>query len=109
MNNDDLDLRVSRLGECRNPSPVSGVRFISDEEQVLFHGEMREIKTFVDAGEKPPSFEMVGRTKMVVGYWKDEFTHVPISAAVSRRKQIEPDGKIWTRVLASTGQPREMR
>ncbi len=52
---------------------------------------------------------MAGRTNMVVGYWKDEFTHVPISVAVSKRKQIDPRDKLWTGVLSSTGQPREMR
>ena len=51
---------------------------------------------------------MAGRTNMVVGYWRDEFTHVPISVAVSERKQIDPQDKIWTGVLSSTGQPREM-
>jgi 6-phosphofructokinase 1 len=51
---------------------------------------------------------MAGRTNMVVGYWKDEFTHVPISVAVSKRKQIDPMERLWTGVLSSTGQPREM-
>lgn len=52
---------------------------------------------------------MAGRTGMVVGYWKNEFTHVPISATVSKRKQMDPKEKLWTGVLSSTGQPREMR
>jgi len=51
---------------------------------------------------------MAGRTSMVVGYWRDEFTHVPISVAVSQGKRIDPKDKIWTGVLSSTGQPREM-
>jgi 6-phosphofructokinase 1 len=51
---------------------------------------------------------MAGRTSMVVGYWKNEFTHVPISATVSRRKQMDPKDKLWTGVLSTTGQPREM-
>jgi 6-phosphofructokinase 1 len=51
---------------------------------------------------------MAGRTNMVAGYWKGEFTHVPISAAVSKRKEIDPKDKLWTGVLSSTGQPREM-
>ncbi len=51
---------------------------------------------------------MAGRTSMVVGYWKNELTHVPISAAVAQRKQIDPREKLWTGVLSSTGQPREM-
>jgi 6-phosphofructokinase 1 len=51
---------------------------------------------------------MAGRTNMVVGYWKNEFTHLPIHAAVSKRKKIDPNGWLWNSVLASTGQPREM-
>lgn len=51
---------------------------------------------------------MAGRTNMVVGYWNGQYTHVPIPLAVSRRKQIDPNGRLWSSVLASTGQPREM-
>jgi 6-phosphofructokinase 1 len=51
---------------------------------------------------------MAGRTNMVVGYWKSEFTHLPIQAAVSKRKNIDPNGWLWNSVLASTGQPRDM-
>jgi len=52
---------------------------------------------------------MTGRTNMVVGFWRGEFTHVPISLAVSRKKRIDPEGWLWSSVLASTGQPRDMR
>ena len=52
---------------------------------------------------------MSGRTDMVVGFWKNEFTHVPISRAVSKRKKIDPEGWLWSSVLASTGQPVELR
>ena len=48
---------------------------------------------------------MAGRTGMIVGYWNNLFTHVPISLAVSERKKIDPRGRIWNSVLASTGQP----
>lgn len=51
---------------------------------------------------------MTGRTSMVMGFWKDEFTHVPITAAVAARKRIDPEGRLWSNVLASTGQPREL-
>ena len=51
---------------------------------------------------------MAGRTNMVVGDWGGEFTHVPIPMAVSRRKKIDPDGWVWSTVLASTGQPGTM-
>ena len=51
---------------------------------------------------------MSGRTDMVVGFWNNQFTHVPISLAVSERRKIDPDGPLWSGVLASTGQPRDM-
>jgi 6-phosphofructokinase 1 len=51
---------------------------------------------------------MSGRTNMVVGYWNHQFTHVPIRLAVSQRKKIDPDGTLWSSVLASTGQLRDM-
>ncbi len=51
---------------------------------------------------------MSGRTNMVVGTWNNHYTHVPIPAAVSRRKQIDPADWLWTSVLLATGQPREL-
>ena len=49
-----------------------------------------------------------GRTNMVVSFWNHQFTHVPISLAVSRRKKIDPAGVLWSSVVLSTGQPQEM-
>ncbi|HOG40561.1 MAG TPA: ATP-dependent 6-phosphofructokinase [Syntrophorhabdaceae bacterium] len=51
---------------------------------------------------------MTGRTNMVVGNWHNEYTHVPISLAVSKRKKIDPDGRVWSSVRAATGQPVNM-
>ncbi len=51
---------------------------------------------------------MTGRTNMVVSFWSHQFTHVPISLAVSQRKKIDPKDMLWNSVIASTGQPREM-
>jgi 6-phosphofructokinase 1 len=52
---------------------------------------------------------IAGRTNMVVGFWGNEFTHVPISMAASTRKKVDPEGWVWNSVLTVTGQPREMR
>jgi 6-phosphofructokinase 1 len=52
---------------------------------------------------------MAGRTNMVVGFWKNEFTHLPIPAAVAQRKKIDPHGRLWSSVIESTGQPRDMK
>jgi 6-phosphofructokinase 1 len=47
---------------------------------------------------------MSGRTNMVVGYWSNEYTHVPIPLAAHKRKHIDPQGWLWNNVLLATGQ-----
>jgi len=56
----NLDLTIPKLGECRIPSPMLTTDFISDEEHVLFHDRLREIKPYLDAGHSPPRFELAG-------------------------------------------------
>jgi 6-phosphofructokinase 1 len=51
---------------------------------------------------------MSGRTGMLVGYWNNMFTHVPISLAISERKKLDPEGWMWNAVVAATGQPLHM-
>jgi 6-phosphofructokinase 1 len=51
---------------------------------------------------------MSGRTQMVVSFWNHQFTHVPIALAVSARKKIDPQGALWSSVIASTGQPHDL-
>ena len=51
---------------------------------------------------------LAGRTNMVVGFWNNTFTHVPVSLAVSSRKKIDPQGRLWSSVIASTGQPLDL-
>ena len=51
---------------------------------------------------------MAGYTDMLVGFWNHTFTHLPTSLAVSQRKKIEPHSRLWSNVIESTGQPREM-
>ncbi|MCU0579421.1 MAG: ATP-dependent 6-phosphofructokinase [Desulfobacterota bacterium] len=52
---------------------------------------------------------LAGRTNMVVGFWNNTFTHVPISLAVASRKKIDPRGRLWNSVVASTGQPLDLK
>ncbi len=51
---------------------------------------------------------MAGCTNMLIGYWNGQFTHVPISLAVSAKKRIDPKGRLWSEVLACTGQSSSM-
>jgi 6-phosphofructokinase 1 len=50
---------------------------------------------------------MAGKTNLVVGFWNGAFTHIPISLAVSEKKRVDPEGLLWSSVLATTGQPRK--
>lgn len=51
---------------------------------------------------------MAGKTDMVVGYWNQRFTQLPIRLAVRERRRIEPHGEVWQRVIETTGQPASM-
>jgi len=48
---------------------------------------------------------MAGKTDMLVGLWNNMFVHLPIQAAISSRKMIDPAKKLWMSVLETTGQP----
>jgi 6-phosphofructokinase 1 len=49
---------------------------------------------------------MAGKTDLVIGFWANRMTHVPIQAVVSQRKRMALDSNLWNAVLAATGQPR---
>lgn len=45
---------------------------------------------------------------MVVCFWNQHFTHVPIGLVTTNRMQLDPAGDAWQRVLDVTGQPTSM-
>lgn len=47
---------------------------------------------------------MAGKTRLLIGHWNNHFVHIPMSASVGQRKQVDPNGKLWRSVLESTGQ-----
>ncbi len=52
---------------------------------------------------------VAGKTDFVIGYWNDEFTLIPISMAVAKRKKIDLEDELWWNVLEATGQPISMK
>jgi len=48
---------------------------------------------------------LAGKTGLLVGYWNDEITHVPLELATSRSKRLSQEDSLWLNVLESTGQP----
>jgi 6-phosphofructokinase 1 len=59
-------------------------------------------------GQQAVHAGMAGRTAMVVGFWNQHFTHVPIAVAVAQRQRLDPHDETWQRVLDATGQPASM-
>lgn len=47
---------------------------------------------------------MVGKTNMVIGFWGNSFTHVPIHLATMERRKVNIDGELWKAVLTVTQQ-----
>lgn len=47
---------------------------------------------------------MAGKTRLLAGYWKGEFVHVPLDATAGKHKKINPSGGLWQAVLETTGQ-----
>jgi len=60
MGDNELDFTIARLGECRIPSPMAGVRFTRDEERVLYHSTLDGVQRWLEKGETPPTMETAG-------------------------------------------------
>jgi len=65
MGDNDLDFTIARLGECRIPSPMAGVRFTRDEERVLYHSTLEGISGWLGTGAAPPTMESAGARQML--------------------------------------------
>lgn len=47
---------------------------------------------------------MAGKTKLIISRWNNHFVHVPMESSAGKRKQVSPDGELWSAVLEATGQ-----
>ncbi|MBW1988902.1 MAG: ATP-dependent 6-phosphofructokinase [Deltaproteobacteria bacterium] len=47
---------------------------------------------------------MAGKTRVLVGYWHNQFVHVPMDASAGKRKQVTDSPSLWMSVLEATGQ-----
>jgi 6-phosphofructokinase 1 len=65
MSDEDLDFTIARLGECRVPSAMSGVRFTDDDERVLYHATLKGVDACLDKGARLPSMESAGPRRML--------------------------------------------
>ncbi|AQT70289.1 Pyrophosphate--fructose 6-phosphate 1-phosphotransferase [Anaerohalosphaera lusitana] len=56
----------------------------------------------IQLGQNAVHAGMAGKTDMFVAYWNNHFTHVPLAAAVGRRKKLDPASELWQGVIATT-------
>ncbi len=47
---------------------------------------------------------MAGKTKLLVSFWNNHYVHVPMDASSGKRKNMDPQGRLWQSVLEATGQ-----
>jgi 6-phosphofructokinase 1 len=65
MQENKLDFTVSRLGECRFPSPMPSMHFVDEEDHELYDHDLRTIKRYLETNRTPPLFEKAGPRKMI--------------------------------------------
>ncbi len=47
---------------------------------------------------------MAGKTRLLISRWNNRFIHVPMECSAGKRKQVMPDGELWSAVMEATGQ-----
>ncbi len=56
-------------------------------------------------GQDAAHAAIAGFTDVVIGHWSGHATILPIELATGRRRQLDPHGDVWARVVATTRQP----
>ncbi|MFW6055524.1 MAG: 6-phosphofructokinase, partial [Thermodesulfobacteriota bacterium] len=65
MAENQLNFDIPRLGPCTFPSPLSGLRFVEDDEEILYPSSFAEIRQYIEKGASPPRFETAGPRKNI--------------------------------------------
>ena len=48
---------------------------------------------------------MAGKTKVIIGLVNNKYVHLPIKAAIVKRRHVNPEGNLWRDTLDATHQP----
>jgi 6-phosphofructokinase 1 len=51
---------------------------------------------------------MAGKTKVIIGMVNNKYVHLPIKAAITSRRHVDPEGNLWRDTLDATHQPAQM-
>lgn len=97
-----LKAEIKKYFEAKN-IPVS-IRYIDPSYTIrsLPSNSADSIFCFL-LGQNAVHAGMAGKTNLVVGYWNQHFTHVPIDLAVKDRRKVDTEGRFWKGALAVMG------
>jgi len=60
MSERPLDFTIARLGASGIPSPMAGVRFVGDDDRVLYASTLKDLEASLATAAPPPAMEMAG-------------------------------------------------
>ena len=60
MEDRNMNFKVKRLGEYRISSPISTIRFVGENDQVLYYGNLEKIEQLLKSVERIPALEKSG-------------------------------------------------
>jgi len=96
-----LKSRISKFFEKEN-LPVT-IKYIDPSYIIRSRPATANDSMFcLEMGQNAVHAGMSGRTNMLVGYWNQHYTHVPIGLAICERRKISPQGSLWQSVLSVT-------
>ena len=90
-NPNDFNFKVQQLGLAQHDNPSDHESFINDDERIAFSSQVKNL-----------SWQF--KTNLVIGYWNNFFTHVPIHLATKERRMVELDSALWRGVVSATQQ-----
>jgi 6-phosphofructokinase 1 len=101
-----LYLRARIEGHLRQAGMPFNVRYIDPSYIIRSRPANTEDALLCDQlARNAAHAAMAGKTNIIIGYWYDQFIHVPIPLVAEGRKKVMPWSSLWTGVLAATGQP----
>ncbi len=104
-----LHLRKAIEGHCKERGIPVNVRYIDPSYMIRSAPATPNDAVFcLQLAQNAVHAAMTGRTAMLVGIWKNTFTHVPLQAVCSGRAHIDPTGPLWSSWLQATEQPMRM-
>ena len=59
-------------------------------------------------GQNAVHAAMAGKTDLIIGQWNNNYCHIPIELAISKRKMLNSRSRFWYGIIEATGQPISM-